>query len=103
MTAKPVRKVWLDKPTREALAEYAWANRTSAGDVIRAAVVDVRDNATNLNAMSDRDTPSQVQASVKVDEELWAAARRAAREVDLSINSAIRRRLIKLLTDEGFM
>lgn len=103
MTARPVKKVWLDIPTREALAEYAWSNRTSAGDVIRAAVVDVRDNANDLSALSTDDTASQVQASVKVDDAVWGAARKAAAKAGISLNSMIRRRLIKLLTDEGFM
>lgn len=103
MTALPIQKLWLARDTRTLLKEYAWARRTTMGKVLRAAVEDVRDNPNNLSAMSESDEMSEVQASVKASDELWDAARVSADSVGLSLNSMVRRRIRKLLTDEGYM
>lgn len=101
--ADPIKKVWLDRATREALWEYAWDGRIHMGDVIRKAAVDVRDNPGNMDAMSETDGPSEVQVSVKAPEQLWVDAHAAAASVGMSLNSMIRRRIRKLLATEGYM
>lgn len=98
-----VRKIWLDRTTREALREHAWINRTSMGVVVRAALIGVRDDPGDVSALSSNDTMSEVQLSIKVDDELWEAARRAAATTDMSFTSLVRRRIIKLLTEEGYL
>lgn len=103
MTPLPIQKVWLDIPTRDALKEYAWLNRTTVGDVIRTATQDVIDNPGDMSVLSLTDGPSQVQTSVKVNPDTWAKARKAARSVDMSLNSMLRRRLRKLVQDEGLI
>lgn len=103
MTALPIQKVWMSKITRDALKEYAWVKRTTMGDVIRAAVDDVRANPGDLSVLSEADEKSQVQVSVKATPEMWADARSSARKVEMSLNSMIRRRIRKILTEEGFM
>lgn len=103
MPTTPVHKIWLDSKTREALREFAWVNRTSMAVPARAALMGVRDAPDDLSALSERDTISQVQLSFKVDDELWNAAVEAAKTVDMSFQSLVRRRIIKLLTDEGYL
>lgn len=98
-----VKKVWADRETRDALREYAWANRTTMDAVITAAIRGVRDNPGDDSALSSDDTASQIQLSTKINDADWLAAHEAARRVDRSLNSLVRRRLRKLLIDEGYL
>lgn len=99
----PIQKVWMARTTRAHLKEYAYVNRTSMGDIIRAAVEDVRDNPGYLGHMHDTDERSEVQVSVKADDELFNAARESAHGAGLSFNSMVRRRIRKLLADNGYI
>ncbi len=103
MTESALRKVWIDRKTREALADYAWANRTTSGEVIRGVVTLVRDNPHDTSQLTDDDTKSEFQISVRVNELLWQGARNAAATTPISFNAQVRRRLRKILIDEGFM
>jgi hypothetical protein len=103
MTTTPGQKLWLDRKTRDALREYAWEHRTSMGAVARAAVEDVRNDPENLAAMADVDVPSEVQLTVKMPDSEWTAAREAAATSGHAFNPLVRRRIIKLLTDEGYL
>lgn len=103
MTALPIQKIWMARNTRVLLKEYAWDNRTTMGDVIRAAVEDVRKNPGNLAVMSEHDEPSEVQVSVKEEHEAWRSAREAATSVGLSLSPMVRRRIRKMLSDGGYM
>lgn len=103
MTRDP-QKVWLARADREALREYAWANRTHMGVVVNAAATDVRDNPRNLDALSETDSRSEVQLSVNVDPQVWADAHQAARESGIgSFNALVRRRIRKILIEEGYL
>ena len=97
-------KVWLSRLDREALREYAWANRTNMKGVVVAAVEDVRDNPSDSSGLSQFDSPSEVQLSLIVDSKLWADAHASARDGGLgSFSSLLRRRLRKVLIDEGYL
>lgn len=98
----PIRKVWIDTTTREALHEFAWATRQHKAEVVRAIIEDIVANPHNVSALSEDDAPSEFQLTVKVPDELWEAGHAAAEEAGLSFFSMIRRRLIKLLRDADF-
>lgn len=103
MTRDP-QKVWLARADREALREYAWANRTSMGAVVSDVVREVRDDPEDVSALSANDTPSEVQLSVVVDPEVWAAARVAAQKRGAaSFTALVRRRVRKILIDGGYL
>lgn len=98
------QKVWLGRIDREALREYAWANRTTMGAVVSAAVEDVEANPDSVSALSESDSPSEVQLSVVIDPALWASARKAASTSGVgSFTSLVRRRIRKILIDEGYL
>lgn len=98
------QKVWLSRADREALREYAWANRTHMGAVVNAAIQDVRDHPRDLAGLSATDSKSEVQLSVIVDADLWVAAHEAADESGVgSFSALVRRRIRKILFDEGYL
>jgi len=103
MTALPIHAVWLDKDTRAALKEWAWLNRSSAAAAVRAALQDIIDNAADVSVLSDTDAPSTIHLNVKAEMEFWDAAVAAASAVGPSFNSLVRRRIRKMLQEEGLL
>lgn len=74
------------------------------GRVVTAAIEDVRDNPDDLAALSATDTASEVQLSVKVNPDLWRASQEAASASAVgSFSALVRRRIRKILIDEGYL
>lgn len=99
----PIRSIWIDEEMREAMTEYAWLHRTTKAAVVRAAVENVRDHPADESVLSEDDALSRVNMNVKIQDDLWLAAKDAAHSVGKSVNSLIRRRIRKLLKDEGLI
>lgn len=104
MTIKP-KAVWLDAETKDALKEYAWANRTSSGAVIRAAMQDIIDNAGDVSVLADvASMPvADKHINVKADEDWWNTAVAAAQSAGHSFTGLVRRRIRWVLAQEGFI
>lgn len=103
MTRDP-QKIWLARADREGLREYAWANRTSMGAVVKDAVLDVREHPDDVSVLSLDDTASEVQLSVVIDPDVWEEARQAARSSGAaSFTALVRRRIRKILIDGGYL
>lgn len=103
MSPLPIHAVWLDRDTREALKEYAWLKRTTAAEVVRAALQDIIDNPKSVSTLSDTDSVSTIHLNVKAENELWDAAVQAASTVGPSFNSLVRRRIRWVLDQEGLL
>lgn len=99
----PIHAIWLDKTTKAALKEYAWLNRTTMGDVIRAAMQDIIDKPWDVSILSDTDEPSTIHLNVKADHVFWDAAVAAAQSTNRSFNSLVRRRIRWVLDKEGLL
>lgn len=97
------RGIWMDHAMREALREYAWNHRTHMGSVLRAAIEDVGSNPGNDSVLSDDDSKSEVRVNVKVEDHIWNSAVNAARKSGNSMNSLVRRRVRKVLREEGLI
>jgi hypothetical protein len=104
MTIK-TKAIWIDAETKAALKEYAWANRTTAGAVIRAAIQDIIDNAADVSVLSDTTAMpvAKVHVNVKADEDWWNSGVAAAHAVGQPFTGLVRRRIRKVLAQEGFI
>lgn len=94
--------LWVDEETREALREYAWVNRTTMSNVVRAALESVAQGELG-SPLDVEDRPGRVRLSVKVPDEEWAAAREAAAKRGLGFNMLLRRYIIGALKDDGLL
>ena len=103
MTPLPIHSIWVDPYTRAALKEYAWNRRTTMGDVVRAVLLDVIQNADDESLLGPDGVTANKRLSVKVKDKTWEKARDAAHAAGFSINSLVRRRLRKMLIDEGLL
>jgi hypothetical protein len=99
----PIRGIWMDAPMRDALKEYAWLNRTNMSAVLRAAITNVRDNPGDESVLSDDDRRSELHVNVKIEDAVWNAALEAAESVGQSLQSLVRRRVLKILQEAGLL
>jgi len=96
---KKQRKVWASAQLRDLVNAY-WRPRTeytSAGDVARAAVNDIADAVTVDELLADHDMPGRLSIRVYIEDDVWEAAIAKASEAGISINSAVRRRLLNMM------
>lgn len=102
---KKIKAVWLDGETKAALHEYAWANRTNASAVARAAIQDIIDDASNVSVLSDVDgmPTANKHLSVKATDEWWEQGVASAQAAGHSFTGLVRRRIRKILAEEGFI
>ena len=96
---KKQRKVWASAELRD-LVNAFWRPRTeytSAGDVARIIVEDIAANGIVEEQLADHDMPGRLSIRVRVEDEVWEGAIAKASEAGISINSAVRRRLLNLM------
>ncbi len=104
MSAKP-HAVWIDDETKAALKEYAWSIRSNMSAVIRAAIQDIIDNAGDVSVLSEVEgmPVAKNHIVIRADQEWWDRAVEAAGRSPFSFTSLVRRRLRKVLHEEGFI
>jgi hypothetical protein len=97
--------VWIDKETKDALREYAWSIRSDMSKVIRAAIQDIIDNAGDVSVLADvTGMPvANLHINIKAEDEWWASAVAAAKRTEFSFTELVRRRVRKVLHEEGFL
>lgn len=96
---KKQRKVWASEELRDLVNAY-WRPRpeyTSAGDVARTAVNDIATSGIIEEQLADHDMPGRLSIRVYIEDEVWEAAIAKASEAGISINSAVRRRLLYMM------
>lgn len=104
MTPLPIRGLWLDRETHDALGEFAWLNRTTKGDAVRAILDTIRNDPNHgESVLAVEDRPGRVKLTMKSSDEQWNGAVNAALPSGISFNSLVRRHLIKVLTEEGLL
>lgn len=98
----PQRKVWASQELADKLTAY-WRPRieyTSAAAVAREVVHDLSTGPLDESTLADYDQPGPASIRIRVDDATWAQATQHARDAGISIHSAVRRRLIKLIETE---
>jgi len=103
MPGLPIHSLWIDPYLRAALREYAYNKRTSMSDVVRAVFRDIVRNPNNESVLAPDGATATFRLSVKMEDELWDEAREAARGAGHSLNSLVRRRLRKVMIEEGLL
>lgn len=105
MSALKPHAVWIDTDTKAALKEYAWSIRSNMSAVLRACIQDIIDNAGDVSVLADV-TGSPVaneHINIKAEDEWWAQAIAAAKGTNYSFTELVRRRLRKVLDEEGHL
>lgn len=105
MTLPNPRAVWIDDETKAALKEYAWLNRTNMSAVIRSAIQDIIDNAGNVSVLAEAEgiPVAKNHIGIRAEDEWWERALEAANSTPYSFASLLRRRLRKILHEEGLL
>lgn len=104
MSEKP-HAVWIDNETKAALKEYAWSIRSNMSAVIRAAIQDIIDNAGDVSVLADAEgiPVANNHIVVRADQAWWDQGVEAAGRSGFSFTSLVRRRLRKVLDEEGYL
>lgn len=105
MSAIKPHAVWFDAETKEALKEYAWSIRSNMSEVIRAAITDIIDNAGDVSVLADVEgmPTANKHICVKGTQEWWDTAVASAASTPYSFTALVRRRIRKVLHEEGFI
>lgn len=105
MSALKPHAVWIDTETKAALKEYAWSIRSNMSAVLRACIQDIIDNAGDVSVLSDvTGMPvANEHINIKAEDEWWATAISAAKGSGFSFTELVRRRLRKVLDEEGHL
>lgn len=103
MAGLPIHSFWADPYLRSALKEYAYNKRTSMSDVVRAVCRDIIRNPNNESVLAPDGATANIRISVKIEDEQWNEAREAANSAGHSFHGLIRRRLRKVLIEEGLL
>jgi hypothetical protein len=96
---KKQRKVWSSVEFNEQLTAF-WRARpefSSGGDVIRHAIEHLATTGIVDDQLADHDMPGKASVRVYIEDQPWDIATTRAGAAGVSINSAVRRRVIKMM------
>lgn len=105
MSALKPHAIWIDKETKAALKEYAWSIRSDMSKVIRAVVDDIIENSGDVSVLADvvGMPTANIHVCVKGEQEWWDRGIAASKTTEYSHTELVRRRLRKVLHEEGFL
>lgn len=95
--------IWVDPEVHAAVVEYAWLKRTTVSAIVRAVLEHTIENPKDDTYLAVPDRPGRKRVGAKTTDELWEKATEVARQNGVSFYSIVRRKIIKVLQEEGLL